>query len=64
MLNFPVFMGERIIMFGPFLEEFNCEGQNEGNNGGIMRYNYGLDHGELGEQFFGVNNIRQTTYIL
>ena len=32
--------------------DFNCEGQNEGNNGGIMMYNYGLDHRELGEHFF------------
>ena len=31
--------------------EFNCEGQNRGNNGGIMMYNYGLDNRELGEQF-------------
>ena len=29
----------------------NCEGQNEGNNGGIMMYNYGLDHREIYEQF-------------
>ena len=27
--------------------EFNCEGQNGGNTGGIMMYNYGLDHSEL-----------------
>ena len=27
--------------------EFNCEGQNEGNNGGTMMYNYVLDHREL-----------------
>ena len=31
---------------------FSYEGQNGGNNGGIMMYNYGLDHRELGEQFF------------
>ena len=31
--------------------EFNCECQNEGNNGGIVMYNYGFDHRELGEQF-------------
>ena len=24
--------------------EFNCEGQNGGNNGETMMYNYGLDH--------------------
>ena len=39
-------------MFGQILVEFNCEGQNQGNNGGIMMYNYGLDHGGIGEQFF------------
>ena len=32
--------------------EFNCEGKNGGNNGGIVMYNYGLDHGELHGQFF------------
>ena len=31
---------------------FNCEGKNGGNNGGNMVYDYGLDHRELGEQFF------------
>ena len=31
--------------------EFNCEGQNRGNNGVIMMYNYGLDHRELHRQF-------------
>ena len=31
--------------------EFNCEGQNGGNNGGIILYNYGLDHRELCGQF-------------
>ena len=31
--------------------EFNCEGQNQGNTGGIMMYNYGLEHRELGEHF-------------
>ena len=31
---------------------FSCEGQNGENNGGNMMYDYGLDHGELGEQFF------------
>ena len=30
---------------------FSCEGQNGGNNGGIMMYNYGLERRELGEQF-------------
>ena len=32
--------------------KFSCEGQNGGNNGGNMMYSYGLDHRELGEQFF------------
>ena len=32
--------------------EFNYEGLNERNNGGIMMYNYGLDHRELCRQFF------------
>ena len=31
--------------------EFNHEGQNEGNNGGTMMYNYGLDHREICGQF-------------
>ena len=31
---------------------FNFEGPNKENNGGIMMYNYGLDHGNLSEQFF------------
>ena len=44
-------MGEGIIMFWTILVKFNCEGQNEGNNGGIMMYNYGLDHRKLGENF-------------
>ena len=56
MPNFLVFMGEGIIMFWTiFGGNFNCEGQNGGNNGGIMMYNYDLDHRELGEQFFCVN---------
>ena len=37
--------------------EFNCEGQNEGNNGVIIMYNYGLDHRELGEQFFMLTHV-------
>ena len=28
---------------------FSCEGQNGGNNGGNMMYNYGLDCRDLGE---------------
>ena len=31
---------------------FSSEGQNGGNNGGNMMYDYGLDHGELGEHLF------------
>ena len=34
-----------------FLWKYNCEGQNEGNNGGNMMYDYGLDHREVGESF-------------
>ena len=36
---------------------FSCEGQNGGNNGGNMMYDYGLDHGELGEHFLGLTLI-------
>ena len=36
---------------------FNCEGQNGGNNGGIMMYTYGVDHRELGGQFFVLIDI-------
>ena len=32
--------------------DFSCEGQNVGNNGGIMMYNYGLEHKDIGEHFF------------
>ena len=32
--------------------EFNCECQNGGNNGGVMMYNYVVDHRELCGQFF------------
>ena len=31
--------------------EFNYEGQNGGNNGGLVMYNYGLHHIELCGQF-------------
>ena len=45
-------MGEGIIMFWTiFGWNFSCEGQNGGNNGGIMMYNYGLDQRELYIQF-------------
>ena len=39
--------------------EFNCEGKNGGNNGGIMMYNYGLDHREIGEQFLVLTSIKR-----
>ena len=32
--------------------EFNCASKNEGNNGGIIMYNYRLDHIEPRGQFF------------
>ena len=35
---------------------FSCKGQNGGNNGGIMMYNYGLDHRELYGKKIIVNN--------
>ena len=38
-------------MFWTNLVESSYEGQNGGNNGGNMMYNYGLDHGDLGEHF-------------
>ena len=38
--------------------EFNYEVQNEGNDGGNMLYNYGLDHRELGEQFLVLTPTR------
>ena len=52
MLNFPSFMGERIIMFWTiFGGILIVKVKNGGNNGGIMVYNYGLDHREVGEIF-------------
>ena len=43
--------------------EFNCEGQNGGNNGGIMMYNYCLDHRDLGEQFLVlIEDITKITF--
>ena len=36
--------------------KFSCEGQNGGNNGGNMMYNYGLDHRDLGEPFFALTD--------
>ena len=37
---------------------FTCEAQNGENNGGKMMYDYGLDHGELGEHFLVLTMIR------
>ena len=31
--------------------------KNKGNNGGIMMYNYGLDHRELGEHFLVLTRV-------
>ena len=36
--------------------DFNCEGQNGGNNGGTMMYNYGLDHKEICGHFLALTN--------
>ena len=36
---------------------FSCEGQNGGNNGENMMYDYALDHEELGEQFLVLTGI-------
>ena len=47
-----------------FLWNFNCEGQNGGNNGGIMMYNYGLDHREIGEQFFVLKTASHIVFIV
>ena len=44
-------MGMNHDVLNHFLWKYNCEGQNGGNNGGNMMYEYGLDHGELGEHF-------------
>ena len=38
-------------MFDHIWWNFSCEGQNRGNNGRNMMYNYVLDNGELGEHF-------------
>ena len=45
-------MGRNNDVLEHFQWKYNCEGQNEGNNGGNVMYGYGLDHGELGEHFF------------
>ena len=52
MLNFPIFRGGDNNVLVHFLWNFNCECKTGENNGGIMMYNYGLDHRDLGEQFF------------
>ena len=51
MLIVPSFMGRNNDVLDHILWKYNYEGQNEGNNGGNMRYDYGLYHRELGEQF-------------
>ena len=37
--------------------DFNCEGQNGGNNVGNMMYDYCLDHRELGEHFLVLTGL-------
>ena len=44
-------MGKGIIMFWTILVGFSCEGQNGGNNGGTMMYNYGLEHRDICGKF-------------
>ena len=46
-----IYGGRNNNVLDHFWWNFNCEGQNGGNNCGIMMCNYGLDHRELGEQF-------------
>ena len=48
----PCIYGEGIMMFWTNFGGINCECQNRGNKGGIMMYNYGLDHIDLCGQFF------------
>ena len=40
------------MIFWTNLGGIQFEGQNGGYNGGIMMYNYGVDHKELCGQFF------------
>ena len=43
--------------------EFSCEGQNGGNNGGMMRMcNHGLDHRELRGQFLVLTHSVSTNH--
>ena len=51
MLNFPSLRGRNNDVLDQIWCNFSCEGQNGGNNGGNMTYDYGLDHGKLGEHF-------------
>ena len=46
-----IYGGRNTKVLDKFWWNFSYEGQNGGYNGGIMMYNYGLDHRELGEQF-------------
>ena len=39
-----IYGGRNNNVLDHFWWNFSCEGQNGGNNGGIMMYNYGLDH--------------------
>ena len=53
MLNLLSFMRERIIIFWTiFGGILVVKVKNGGNNGGNMMYDYGLDHGDQGGQFF------------
>ena len=49
-------MGRNNDVLDHFQWKYNCEGRNEGNNGGNMMYGYGLYHRELGEHFFVLTN--------
>ena len=44
--------------------DFNCEGQNGGNNGGTMMYNYGLENRDLCVQFLVLTIPFSTVNIL
>ena len=42
---------------------YNCEFQNEGNNSGIMMYNYGLGHREISEHFLVLTTLQWISII-
>ena len=44
--------------------EFNCEGQNQGNNDSTMMYNYDLNHRELCRQFLVLTLLFQKSALL